>query len=75
MNDADNLKLEILFKPNTSLKDLFKHVNIKKELFNKDEKHELLIRTEQRNKKLNCSVKILIFVVQLIQRDINLRVN
>ncbi len=75
MNDADNSKFKIFFESDTSLKDLLAHVNIKKELLNKDQKHELLIRTEQRSKKLNCSVKILILVVQFIQRDINLRVN
>ncbi len=44
MINADDLKLEILSEPNTSLKDLLAYVNIKKELFNKDEKHELFIR-------------------------------
>ncbi len=46
MNDADNSKSKILFKPDTSLKDLFAHVSIKKELFNEDQKHELLVRTK-----------------------------
>ncbi len=75
MNGADDSKPEILFKPNTSLKDLSAHVNIKKELLNEDQKHELLIRAEQRSKELNCSVKILTLAVQSIQRDIDLRAN
>ncbi len=75
MINADDLKSKILSESDTSLKDLFVYVNIKKELFNEDEKHELLIRTEQKSKELNCLVKILILIVQFIQRDINLRVN
>ncbi len=75
MINADDLKSKILSESDTSLKDLFVYVNIKKELFNEDEKHELFIRAEQRSKELNCLIKILILVVQFIQRDINLRVN
>ena len=66
MNDVNDSKSKILSKPDTSLKDLFAHVSIKKELFNEDQKHELFIRAEQRSKELNCSVKILILIVQLI---------
>ncbi len=75
MNDADDLKFKILFEFNTSLKDLLAYVNIKKELLNEDQKHELLVRAEQRSKELNCLVKIFILIVQLIQRDIDLRAN
>ncbi len=74
MNDVNDLKFKILFEFNTSLKDFLAHVSIKKELFNEDEKHELFIRAEQRSKELNCLIKILILVVQFIQRDINLRI-
>ncbi len=75
MNDADNSKSEILFESDTGLKDLFAHVSIKKELLNKGQKHELLVRAEQRSKELNCLVKTLTLVVQFIQRDIDLRAN
>ncbi len=75
MNDADDSKLKILSESNINLKDLFVYVSIKKGLFNKDQKHELLVRAKQRSKELNCSVKILILAVQFVQRDISLRAN
>jgi hypothetical protein len=64
--NEDDSKSEILSELNTDLKDLLAYVDIKIKLSDADEKHDVLIRVEQRCMKFNCSVKIMQLVAQLI---------
>jgi hypothetical protein len=66
MINENNSESEILSEFNTDLKDLFTYVDIKIKLSDADEKHDVLIRTEQRCTKFNCSIKIMQFITQLI---------
>jgi hypothetical protein len=72
MINEDDSESEILSEFNTDLKDLFAHVDIKIELSDADEKHNVLIRTKQKCTKFNCSVKIMQLIAQLILQDIDL---
>jgi hypothetical protein len=70
--NEDDSKSECLSELDTDLKDLFVHIDIKVELSDADEKHDVLIKTEQRCAKFNCSVKIMQLVMQFILQNINL---
>jgi hypothetical protein len=75
MINKDDSESEILSELNTDLKDFFAHVDIKIKLLNADEKHDVLIRTEQRCTKFNCSIKIMQFIMQFILQNIDLQYN
>jgi hypothetical protein len=75
MINKDNSESEVLYELDTDLKDLFAHVDIKIELSNADEKHDVLIKIEQRCMKFNCSIKIMQLIMQFILQDINLQHN
>jgi hypothetical protein len=72
MINKDDSESEVLSELNTDLKDFFAYVNIKIELSDADEKHDVLIRVKQRCTKFNCSVKIMQLVTQLVLQNIDL---
>jgi hypothetical protein len=75
MINEDDSESEVLSELDTDLKDLLAYVDIKIELSDADEKHDVLIRTEQRCTKFNCSVKIMQLIAQLVLQDIDLQHN
>ncbi len=71
-NDVSNI--EVLTESNNDLYTLASHVDIKTRLF-MSEKHEVLVRVEQRCAKSFCSIKTVQLTAQSLLQNINLQSN
>jgi hypothetical protein len=76
MAREDNSEVEILSEPDTGPYDLPSHIGTKAGLPDtEEEKHDFLVRAEQRCKEPNCPSKTLQLAAQPVQRKIGLRHN
>jgi len=71
-NDVSNV--EVLIESNNNLYTLVFHIDIKTRLFT-SEKHEVLVRVEQRCAESFCLIKTVQLAAQSLLQDIDLQSN